>query len=82
MSAILMQLCRNEQRAISARSNQGNSGTYSDKSMDHLTLVTVSDTGVDIANLKMAGILDKSGQVPLDGNQICFEAYSCSDIER
>jgi hypothetical protein len=54
----------------------------SDKSMDHVTLVNVSDAGVDIANLKMAGILDKSGQIPLDGNQICFEAYSCSEIDR
>ncbi len=54
----------------------------SDKSMDHVTLVTVTNTGVDIANLKMAGILDKSGQVPLDGDQICFEANSCSEIDR
>ena len=54
----------------------------SGQSMDHVTLVTVSATGVDIANLKMAGILDKTGQVPLGGNQICFEASLCPEIER
>ena len=54
----------------------------SDKSMDHVTLITVSQGGVDIANLKMAGILDKSGQIPLGGDQICFEASRCSEIEQ
>jgi hypothetical protein len=46
-------------------------------SMDHLTLVTVSDTGVDIANLRMDGILDKAGRIPLDGDNVCFEAVTC-----
>jgi predicted MPP superfamily phosphohydrolase len=34
-------------------------------SMDHVTWVTVDDDGVDIANLLMSGILDKTGRVPL-----------------
>jgi hypothetical protein len=42
-------------------------------SFDHVTLVTVDDEGVDIANLKMSGILDKTGHVPLDGDNVCFE---------
>jgi len=48
-------------------------------SFDHVTLVTVDDEGVDIANLKMSGILDKTGQVPLDGDKVCFEMQSCED---
>lgn len=43
------------------------------KAVDHLTLVTVSETGVDIANLEMAGIFDKSGKIPLNGEALCFE---------
>ena len=51
------------------------------RSMDHVTLVTVDDDNVDIANLLLAGILDKTGQIPLDGNNICFEVAQCSDTD-
>lgn len=44
------------------------------KAVDHLTLVTVSGSGVDIANLEMAGIFDKTGKIPLDGERLCFVA--------
>jgi hypothetical protein len=49
------------------------------RSMDHVTLVTVGEDGVDIANLLMSGILDKTGHVPLDGDAVCFEQSVCGD---
>lgn len=49
------------------------------RSMDHVTLVTVDDDGVDIANLLLAGILDKTGHVPLNGDDVCFELVNCTD---
>jgi hypothetical protein len=49
------------------------------RSADHVTLVTVDEGGVDIANLLMSGILDKSGRVPLDGEAVCFEQSACGD---
>jgi hypothetical protein len=48
-------------------------------SADHVTLVTVSESGVDIANLLMAGILDKTGHIPLNGDDVCFEKAVCGD---
>lgn len=48
------------------------------RSMDHVTLVTVDDEGVDIANLLMNGILDKTGKIPLNGEELCFELVTCS----
>lgn len=48
------------------------------RSMDHVTLVTVSDNGVDIANVLLAGILDKTGHIPLGGDKVCFEAELCA----
>ena len=48
------------------------------RSMDHVTLVTVDDQGVDIANLLMSGILDKTGKIPLNGEELCFELETCS----
>ncbi len=49
------------------------------RSMDHVTLVTVDHQGVDIANLLMSGILDKTGHIPLDGDDVCFELVACPD---
>ena len=50
-------------------------------SIDHVTMVTVSDTGVDIANLRLSGIFDKTGQIPLGGDSLCFDATECAGSE-
>jgi hypothetical protein len=50
-----------------------------EKAVDHITLVTVSDSGVDIANLEMGGIFDKSGHIPLNGEELCFEFAECGE---
>ena len=52
-----------------------------DMAIDHVTLVTVSDTGVDIANLRLSGIFDKSGKIPAGGENLCFEAAICGSGE-
>lgn len=36
---------------------------------------------VAIANLLMEGILDKTGQIPLNGDELCFESARCSESE-
>jgi hypothetical protein len=45
--------------------------------IDHVSLVTVSAEGVDIANLRMSGIFDKTGKIPLNGEELCFEVAIC-----
>ena len=47
------------------------------RSADHVTLVTVSNNGADIANLLLEGILDKTGHIPLGGDDVCFEVSTC-----
>jgi len=47
--------------------------------VDHVTLVTVSSDGVDIANLKLSGIFGKDGRVPAGGDALCFEARRCAN---
>jgi hypothetical protein len=49
--------------------------------IDHVMLVTVDDQGVNIANLLMSGILDKTGHIPLDGDDVCFELAKCNEAE-
>ena len=51
------------------------------RAMDHVALVTLSETGVDIANLMMNGILDKTGRIPLDGDEVCFDPTACEEAE-
>ncbi|MEM9057199.1 MAG: metallophosphoesterase family protein [Pseudomonadota bacterium] len=51
------------------------------RSMDHVTLVTVDDDGVSIANVLLDGILDKTGNIPLDGDRLCFETARCAPSE-
>lgn len=48
-------------------------------SFDHVTLVTMTADGPSIVNLRLEGILDKTGQVPLGGNSLCFQASRCRD---
>ena len=52
------------------------------RSMDHVTMVTVDDEGVSIANVLMEGILDKTGQIPLNGGELCFESTECAALDR
>ena len=47
--------------------------------MDHVVLVTVDNQGADIANLRMSGIFDKTGHIPLDGDDVCFELEACGE---
>lgn len=47
------------------------------RSVDQVALVTVDNSGVDIANLLLSGILDKTGHIPLKGDDVCFELSIC-----
>ena len=51
--------------------------TVKEMSIDHVILVTVSNDGVDIANLRMSGIFDKTGHIPLNGDELCFDVLDC-----
>jgi hypothetical protein len=44
---------------------------------DHVTLVTVDEGEPSIVNLRMDGILDKSGHIPMDGDDLCYQASAC-----
>ena len=46
-------------------------------SFDHVTMVTFDKGKPSIVNLRMDGILDKIGHIPLDGESICFQVFKC-----
>jgi predicted phosphodiesterase len=47
------------------------------RNMDQVVWVTVDGDGAHIANLKMSGILDKTGNLPLDGENRCMQPEDC-----
>jgi hypothetical protein len=57
----------------------GSQSATNDSAFDHITLVTVDDDGPSIATLRLDGILDKTGQLPLDGADRCFQASRCGN---
>ena len=45
--------------------------------VDQVVWVTVDSEGAHIANLQMSGILDKTGHLPLNGDNTCLEIKDC-----
>ena len=46
---------------------------------DHLMWVTITNNGPSIANLRLEGILDKEGKIPLNGEKYCYQASQCGE---
>ncbi len=59
----------------------GTTGGHQDEksagAFDHVTLVTMTSDGPSIANLRLDGIYDKTGHIPLNGDSVCFQASRC-----
>lgn len=68
---------QNDQDYIMLATTGGGQNAKSESSFDHITLVSMTDDGPVIANLRMDGILDKTAKIPLNGDQQCFQASEC-----
>lgn len=68
---------RNKHDYIMMGTTGGGQDATSDRAFDHILLATMSDQEPAIANLKLGGILNKQGRVPLDGEKFCFQASEC-----
>ena len=44
---------------------------------DHLTLVTMDKNGPSISHIRMDGLLDKTGNIPENGNNLCYQKSEC-----
>jgi len=54
----------------------------SKNAFDHLMWVTITNDGPSVANLKLGGILDKTGKIPLDGEKYCYQASQCAEQKK
>ncbi len=71
---------RNGRDYIHLATTSGGQNPADDMAFDHLTLVTMGDGDPSIVNLRMDGILDKSGHIPLDGDNLCYQASACGAL--
>src|SRR5260221_4988129 len=51
-------------------------------SFDHITWVTFGNGQPSIVNLRLDGILDKTGKIPLNGEKYCFQASKCEESKK
>jgi 3',5'-cyclic AMP phosphodiesterase CpdA len=73
---------RNGRDYIHLSTTSGAQNPNDDMAFDHVTLVSMTDDGPSIANLRLDGILDKTGHVPLNGDDLCFQASACVDPDQ
>jgi len=59
----------------------GSQNADNEMSFDHVMMVTMTKDGPTIGNLRLDGILDKTGHIPADGDRLCFQAAKCKDEE-
>jgi hypothetical protein len=69
---------RNGRDYIHLGTTSGSQDPTDPMAFDHVTLVTMTDEGPSLVNLRLEGILDKSGHVPLNGDDLCYQASACA----
>ncbi len=68
---------RNNHDYIMLGTTSGGQNKGSKNAFDHFMLVSFDGQEPALANLKLEGILDKTGQIPLGGDSLCFQASKC-----
>lgn len=68
---------RNRRDYITLATTSGGQSPTREMSFDHVMVVTMSEQGPTIVNLRMDGILNKAGEIPLDGGDLCYQASEC-----
>jgi 3',5'-cyclic AMP phosphodiesterase CpdA len=70
---------RNNRDYIMVATTGGGQDPKSDMAFDHVMMVTLTEEGPAIANLRLDGILNKQAKIPLDSGQFCFQASRCTN---
>jgi hypothetical protein len=58
----------------------GGQDKTSKNAFDHITLVTIAEDKPSILNVRLDGMLDKTGQIPMGGDTVCFQASACDSL--
>jgi predicted MPP superfamily phosphohydrolase len=68
---------KNDMDYIMLGTTGGGQNPTDENSFDHLTLITMDPSGPNISHIKMEGILDKTGNIPENGNDFCYQRSKC-----
>ncbi len=68
---------RNDRDYVMIATTGGSQNPLSENAFDHLMLVRMTEEGPTIANIRMDGLLDVTGKLPLGGDSLCFQASRC-----
>jgi hypothetical protein len=71
---------RNGKDYIMMATTGGGQDKTSRNAFDHITLVTVAEDQPSILNVRLDGMLDKTGRIPMGGDTICFQASACDSL--
>lgn len=69
---------RNNRDYMILGTTSGGQNPQNDMAFDHVTLINMNEEKPGIVNLRLEGILDKSGKIPLDGEKYCYQASKCA----
>ncbi len=65
---------RNDNDYIMLGTTGGSQSDKNDMAFDHFTIVTMDKNGPSIANIRLDGLLDKTGSIPAGGDTLSFQA--------
>lgn len=71
---------RNGKDYIMMATTGGGQDKTSESAFDHITLVTVAGDQPSIINVRLDGMLDKTGHIPMNGDTLCFQASACDTL--
>lgn len=71
---------RNGKDYIMMATTGGGQDKTSKDAFDHITLVTIAEDEPSILNVRLDGMLDKTGHIPMGGDTICFQASACDSL--
>jgi hypothetical protein len=71
---------RNGKDYIMMATMSGGQDKSAKNAFDHITLVTIAEDQPSIVSLRLDGVLDKTGHIPLGGDTICFQASACDTL--
>lgn len=69
---------RNGRDYLTLGTTSGGQSADDPMAFDHLTFITMTADGPSIVNLRLDGILDRSGHLPAEGDALCFQASRCN----
>ncbi|CAN0175973.1 unnamed protein product, partial [Phaeothamnion confervicola] len=73
---------RNGHDYIMMGTTGGGQDPTSPNAFDHITLVTMAGDQPSIVNVRLDGMLDKKGQIPMRGDTLCFQTSACDSLSR